>query len=336
MPYTAAMLKSIVQNARQQRPYEIYLLTTDISEKNQEKLQHMLSSDKRFTLTCINVNNYCQNQDFFVHLHISVETYYRFFILDLFENTQKVLYLDCDMIVNADIADLYDTELGDNYLAAAKDADLSGALKLNSEQSEYVKNTVGTAGPDEYFQAGVLLFNLPAMKAKADAQKLIQISQERNWYYMDQDILNHVYQKKIVYLDQEWNCLMDWRKGNAGRIHVLKEAPYELYEEYQEARKAPKIVHYAGFQKPWNQANCDFSEYFWKYSRQTEFYEEVLARHNETQSLALIKEQLEEYKKRIATLENDLSSRKYLIKCLMGKGIFFKACRKFWRMLRKF
>ena len=324
VPYFAVMLQSIVQNAKQNRPYEIYLLTTDVSLDNQNKLKQIVAGDSRFLFRCINVQNYCQNQNFFVHTHISVETYYRFFILDLFKDTQKVLYLDSDMVVNSDIAELYDTELEGDYLGAAKDIDLAGCIKNDLNQAEYVKKDIGCIGADEYFQAGVLLFNLETMKNHADMQKLVLVSQERNWNYMDQDILNHVYQKKIKYLNQSWNCVMDWREPNASRMAILKDAPFALYNEYLEARKNPKIVHYAGYQKPWNVPACDFAEYFWKYARQTVFYEEILKRFL-----------LATTQNTVSNIERNIKSRKYLLKWIIGEGRFGKFVRKIWRKLRR-
>lgn len=335
VPYLAAMLQSIVQNAKQNRKYNLYLLTTDISSENLNKLKSLVNIDERFNFNCVNVQKFCENQNFFVHTHISVETYYRFFILDLFKNTKKVLYLDCDMVVNADIAELYDTDIGENYLAAAKDIDLAGAIKHNKEQALYVKEEIGCQGADEYFQAGVLLFNLPEMKKQAGMERLIETSQEKNWNYMDQDILNHVYQKKIFYLNQNWNCVMDWREPAASRMAILKEAPFQLYNEYLEARKNPKIIHYAGYQKPWNVPSCDFAEYFWKYARQTVFYEELLSRLMKYKTEKVIEEQsinprIDNIGLRVSEIESwNLKSR------FPRNTLIWKVMRKIWRMMRR-
>ena len=315
VPYLAVMLCSVVENAKQDRHYELYVFTTDISSENQARLKHLVESDDRFSFRCINVSPFAGQQNLFVHAHISVETYYRFFILGLFKDIGKVLYLDCDMVANADIADLYDMELSGSYLAAAKDIDSAGAAKGDEKHALYIREIVGCSGPDEYFQAGVLVFNLPEMKKRADMADLLHVAQEWKWNYMDQDILNHVYQKKIVYLDQSWNCVIDWREQSSCRMNILKKAPFPLYCEYLEARKNPKIIHYAGYQKPWNAVNCDFAEYFWKYARETEFYEEILSRLNHK------------------IIEHDFLTRRFLLKCLFGKTLLYRACRKVRRMI---
>ncbi len=224
VPYLAAMLCSIVHNAKQNRGYELFVLTTDISERNQQKLKSLVEADRRFSFCCINVQSFAEKQELFVHTHISVETYYRFFISSLFPDVEKVLYLDSDMVVNSDIADLYDTDIRDCCLAAAKDIDLAGSIKSNSKLALYVRNEVGCTGADEYFQAGVLLFNIKAMNAMGGADELLRVSQQQKWNYMDQDILNHVYRKKIRYLDQVWNCVMVWKETKKSRMDILKDA----------------------------------------------------------------------------------------------------------------
>lgn len=277
VPYVAALLKSIVVNAKQKRNYEIYLLTTDVTDKNKVLLKKLVEQDSRFSFSCLNISSFA-NTGLFTNAHISVETYYRFYILDLFKDIQKVLYLDSDMIVNADIADLYDTELNDNYFAAMIDVDAAGQIKLYDEQAGYFKNEVGIDDGEHYFQAGVLLFNIPEIRRIHTSESLIKIALNKNWRYMDQDILNHEFHKKITYINQSWNTMMNCLSQPFTRMDIIRNAPLYLYQGYLEARKNPKIIHYAGFQKPWDLPDCDFRDYFWKYARQTPFYEEILYR----------------------------------------------------------
>ena len=164
---------------------------------------------------------------------------------------------------------------------------------------------------------------------------LLKVAVERNWNYMDQDILNHVYQKKIKYLNQSWNCVMDWREPNASRMAILKEAPFALYNEYLEARKNPKIVHYAGYQKPWNVPACDFAEYFWKYARQTMFYEEILARLSECRARKAIEVQninprIDNIGLRVSEIESWNLKNRFPRNTLVWRGL-----RKIWGLLKR-
>ena len=45
-----------------------------------------------------------------------------------------------------------------------------------------------------------------------------------------------------------------------------------------EAREKPRIVHYAGYQKPWDVADCDLAEYFWKYAAGSPYYPMLVGR----------------------------------------------------------
>jgi lipopolysaccharide biosynthesis glycosyltransferase len=63
-----------------------------------------------------------------------------------------------------------------------------------------------------------------------------------------------------------------WENDGRCRIDILKNAPDVIYQEYLEARKEPYIIHFAGYQKPWDVVDCDMAEYFWRYAKNTDWY----------------------------------------------------------------
>ena len=272
------MIESIIQNAKQKRLYKIYILTTNISLKNKENLNYQIKNDKRFSIYFINVTNYIENKKLNTFAHLTIETYFRFLIFDLFPNSKKVLYLDSDLIINYDISELYDINIEGKYLAAVKDIDTAGSLNYQKEKRNYINEIIGCKGDDEYFQAGVILFNILEIKNKISSEILFYIAQERKWDWMDQDVLNFVFKGKIYYLNQKWNCIMNWVGliKNKTRIDILKFAPKQLFNEYLEARKNPLIIHYAGNQKPWEYPSCDFSNYFWKYANHSIYIKKII------------------------------------------------------------
>ena len=278
IPYVSVMIDSIIINAKQKRPYEIFILTTNISLKNKKKLRKQIKKNEMFYIEFINVNNFIENKNLNINAHLTIETYFRFLIFDLFPNFKKVLYLDSDLIVNNDISDLYDINIDGKYLAAAKDIDTAGALNYQKDKKKYINEIIGYKRDDEYFQAGVILFNIPEIRKKISSEILFYIAQGRNWEWMDQDILNYVFKEKVYYLNQKWNCIMNWVGliKNMSRIDILKLAPKELFNEYIIARKNPLIIHYAGNQKPWETPSCDFSHYFWKYANESIFIKQII------------------------------------------------------------
>ncbi len=105
-----------------------------------------------------------------------------------------------------------------------------------------------------------------------------QNSKQVIWRMLDQDVLNMVFQGKVKVLSQNWNVLMNWKYGGHSRIDIVKNVPFSLWEAYQNARKQPYIIHYAGAWKPWNTPSCDYAEEFWDCARKTPFYEKILCK----------------------------------------------------------
>ena len=190
---------------------------------------------------------------------------------------KKVIYIDSDLVVNEDIAKLYQVEMEDNLIAATLDVDFIGQLNApDSKMLKYNKEILKLKDPYKYFQAGVLVFNIPAMRDKITVTELLEIADRDLYLFSDQDILNVLCQGRVTYLDLRWNHIYDC---NGERIkNVVTWDPVFLYEKYMEARKAPYIVHYAGFSKPWDEPEGEFGELFWNYAKQTPYYEIMLYR----------------------------------------------------------
>ena len=232
---------------------------------------------KNISIRFIRVYQYFDTEKLFIDQHLSIETYYRLIIPEIMPSYHKILYLDCDMVANRDVAELYDIDLGDCVLGAVKDIDVAGQIKLEQNHwREYALNSLGLNQPYDYFQAGVLVIDLDKLRELTSAEKLIQLARLQKWRCHDQDVLNVVCKNRIYYIPQQWNVLMSWQEGKRSRMQIMKMAPKDLYEEYTAARKAPYIVHFAGYQKPWDVVNCDMAEYFWKYVRHSLYYPEIL------------------------------------------------------------
>ena len=54
--------------------------------------------------------------------------------------------------------------------------------------------------------------------------------------------------------------------------------PMRFLKQYKADRKNPKIIHWAGGGKPWEDSSEDLAYLWWKYARKTPFYEEILTR----------------------------------------------------------
>ena len=181
-----------------------------------------------------------------------------------------------------DVSKLYDIELGDNYLAAVQDVDSAGCYNgVDSERKKYHAEYMKMKNPYDYFNSGVLVMNLVEFRRNFTAEHILELAASKKWLFPDQDVLNILCEGKVHYLDMSWNVMMNWKNDTSCRIETAKRAPYWLYLKYLKSRKEPKIVHYAGFQKPWDTPDCDYAEYFWKYAKETSVYEKLITKEKE-------------------------------------------------------
>jgi lipopolysaccharide biosynthesis glycosyltransferase len=170
-------------------------------------------------------------------------TWYRIFLPELLPEAERVLFLDADLVVCDDLEPLWTTDLSGTYLAAA----------TNVCEPEYLGRPaqLGLAGPGEYFNAGVLLMDLEAMRRDGCTQRLYEYGVEHadELVWRDQDALNVVLADQRTPLHPRWNTMnimwiADWADQVYGR------------EAAQEARRSPGIRHFEGpaDNKPWHWA----------------------------------------------------------------------------------
>lgn len=281
VPYLAVALKSLIENTSRERNYDIIVLHADITEENQARLTRELVQAENISLRFKNVapiyNKY-KDYELYLYAHFTVEVCFRLFIQDIMPDYDKVVYLDSDLTLLADVAELYDTPMGDNLLAAVKDADSTGCANgYHPEHIKYQTEKLKLKNPLDYFNSGVLVMNLAEMRNSFTVNELMEKAAEDKWQLLDQDVLNMLCEGRVTFLDMAWNVMMNWTIDTMRRTDAVKHAPYQIYLDYMESRKAPKIVHYAGIQKPWLYPNCDFAPYFWRYARMTSFYEPLVA-----------------------------------------------------------
>lgn len=277
VPQLTTTIYSAMKNASPDRFYDVVVLQRDISGDNQDRMRRFLSRFANMNLRFANVDRLMSGYELSTNNeHISVETYYRFLIQQLLPFYDKVLYLDSDIIINGDISQLFDIELGDTLLGAVRDIDFLGNLNVkHGLRMGYAKNVLKMNDPYAYFQAGVLVLNTKAMRERYTIKQWLGYASNPEFIYNDQDVLNAHCEGEVTYLPWEWNVVHDC----GGRVgNLFTQAPNDIYDAYMDSRNHPQIIHYAGFQKPWTDPDCDFAPVYWNYARDTPFYERLLKR----------------------------------------------------------
>ena len=252
VPCLTVAMKSLIENSSEKNNYKIIILNSGISEENKRELRKMETNNIRISFT--NVDSKVKRIEDELKLRLrdyySVAIYYRLFIPSIFPEYDKVIYLDSDIVVNCDIAELYNKDMGDNIIGAVKDM----TINTNKDFIEYSKIAIGVEA-EKYINSGMLLINVKAMRENKIEQKFLYLLTKYNLETAapDQDYLNVLCKDKIYYLDEVWDKMPDF----GDRIPV----------------KDLKIIHYNMFRKPWHYADVPYSEEFWKYAKMTKFYD---------------------------------------------------------------
>lgn len=178
--------------------------------------------------------------------HISIATYYRLFVTTLLPNdVEKVIYLDCDMIIRDSLEGLWNTDISNAPLAAvyqnngwADHCDSWGRLKIPREKG--------------YFNAGCLVMNIKYLRDMDFQQKAIEYINNHFERIIshDQDVLNAMFYDSVVMLDCKWNYLPLFIEKSFLKEEFPAKCHYK--EEAASPSFSPVIIHFVSKPKPWN------------------------------------------------------------------------------------
>ena len=164
----------------------------------------------------------------------SIATFYRFFMTNILSaDIDKVIYLDSDTIVNLDIRELWQVELGDKPLAAVPEAEIDPpGHKVNAPSKYLVANNF--VGYNDYFNAGVLLLNLKVLRN--DDKRIIQglkfLGENPYMTWFDQDVLNYLYSKNYVRLPEKFDVFINVEREMPERRGRIRKAIYHYVFVY--------------------------------------------------------------------------------------------------------
>lgn len=179
---------------------------------------------------------------------------FRLYIHDILVGIDRAIYLDCDLIVNVDLAIFEQINLDGYYLAACLDP---GAKNLFHAHPG-VHEKLGICH-ELYFNSGFLVLNLNMIRL-ANVLPDTGLEFLRNHPELpclDQEILNYLFQKNVYHLDGKYN-LPAYMNSNDG-----------LYLRFDESNYNDCIIHYYGFSKPWNIYGGFIDFQYWHYFIQT-------------------------------------------------------------------
>ena len=217
-------IKSILYNNQH---VKIYLFNYDIPQEwftNINRYAKQIDSeivDAKFERELI-------SNVYVVRKRLNEMTYARLLIPKLIPES-KVLYLDCDLIVDDNLDDLFNIDFNGNKILAVLDI-FSGHPKLNVDE----------------FNAGVMLIDNEQLKKIPNiSEELIRRGVSEHNYNADQAIINSYFKNEIGILPLEYNY-------EIGYDHAAFWNNNQDLVKLLDSVQHPKIIHYALDDKPYN------------------------------------------------------------------------------------
>ena len=251
-PFLAVALQSLIDNSSIDNKYEIRILYTSITDDSKKKIYKY--TRENVSIEFVNVSKCLKeiNEKLHTRDYYSKTTYYRIFIPELFPQYDKALYIDADIVVLSDIANLYNIDIGDNLIGGATEE----TVQCVKAFQDYVEKVVGIIDSKNYINAGVIIMNLKELR-KIEFQKkfFYLLGTVKYTVVQDEDYLNRICKGRVKIIDGSWN------KEPIGGRTVRRE---QL-----------NLIHYNLVSKPWLFDGIEYEEYFWKYASRTEYIDKI-------------------------------------------------------------
>lgn len=186
----------------------------------------------------------------------SVATLGRLYLGDILPlSVKKVLYLDCDILINGSLQNIAEFEF-DTSIAAVKDFNY-----------KFARSHLDMVSPDKYFNAGVMLINLDKFGKKIRKNNLEDLL-SKNYAFADQDILNIVFKDDCCYLSPIYNSSTRIRMLEIDNLLYIIDENEKLYNlnEIKKAKENPILIHFTSslLGRPWEENCIDPDKIKWK------------------------------------------------------------------------
>jgi len=253
IPFLAVALESLIDNSSKNYYYSVKILHTNVSEENKKKINKYQRNN--VNIEFVDLNYYIERvkDKLYTRDYYTKTTYFRLFVPDLYPQYSKALYLDSDITITGDISELYNTDMGSNLVAGVPD----GAVQTIDVFKEYVEKVVGVRDYNNYFNAGILVMNLSELRKFKFQEKFLYLLENVKFAVaQDQDYLNRLCKGRVKIIENVWNAM------------PMPELGIDAEDV--------KLVHYNLNYKPWHYEDILYQEFFWKYAKKTEFFDQIL------------------------------------------------------------
>lgn len=250
-------IQSLVHHTSPENCYDIVVLANKFRPQYVKMLEKIGEGRDNVSIRVYDVAPFLQRWDMSklkTGHRLSLATYYRLFIPELMREYNKVVYIDGDIVLMEDIANLYNIDISGCYAGAVRDGNV--VHDMSESFRTYMTEVLGITDPSQYFNAGVLLLDLTAIRRDFSLDFMMEQAELKGAKHHDQDVLNSLFYGKVRFLHSCWN-------GG--------------YSEDENGQGAG-LIHYAGRNKPWlvPVAFSPVARYYWKHALVCPYADEII------------------------------------------------------------
>lgn len=228
-----ATIVSIVENNPDQA-FMFHVLTFAASEAHQSRLKQL---DERFPqvrtrLHLLDTADFRQFDDFLKFSYYSLSIFTRLVIPTVLQElTDRVLYLDADILCVGKLDELVEMEIGDDIAAAVMDVPKMVKRRVTALDLTH----------REYFNSGVMFINIRKWQEHCITEATIHalLQHGKKLRFPDQDALNIVLNGRTRYLPIRYNHIYDLIGDLGNRVTAMQPVGNAV------------LLHFAGSIKPW-------------------------------------------------------------------------------------
>lgn len=286
-PYTSVLISSIINNASVGNNYDILLLTEDITADTSSMIM-ALSNKSNISIRVVNVKDELKpyrkialNSSGFKRF--SYTGLIRLLLPNILENYEKVLNLDCDMLVRSDVAEIYNTCIDQYYVAGVQDIICYINNKKHNESlftNAYLYEVLNLESIEDYFNGGLWLLNLKKIREDFTIRDILEYAtknKKKVFRCYEQDVFSGLFGKNKLRLPFEYNWFVDAADIISKGKNFTNPSDCSI-QMYYAAEAQAKVLHYLTDKKPWVTHVDSYSKIWWQQAKESPFFETILRR----------------------------------------------------------
>lgn len=236
--HAGVVIASILSNANKEDSLKFFILNGNLNESNKTKILELKSiKDCEIVFIKIQEELFENYKEIKTHSYITLTAYYRLKLPTLVPDIDRIIYFDCDFVVNESLKELYDSDL--------EGKPIGGVLDI--KKKKLIENPT-------YVNSGMLIFDLKKMRELEIEAKLTSWAETNASRITcgDQEIINEVCKNNIKILPDEWN---------------VQSSNFTNRSTYT---KNTKGIHFVSAKKPWHFGSFSYhKKYYFKYLQLT-------------------------------------------------------------------